>query len=339
MDETKDSHQKTIVVHSSTFHADDSLAVYFLHNTSEFEGAQVIRTRDQSIIDKADVVCDVGGVYNHELRRYDHHQLNFDVTFPDSLIPCASCGLVYIHFGREIITNILKRSGRDPGPYLELLYETMYKSFVKEVDGFDNGVSPYASSPYYRIETHISNRIQHLNPLWNDPNPDPDGQFQKAVSLIGNEFESFLLHYFDNNIPAISITEEAYNSRFDIDNSGQIICLKKACPFEKTLKDLEDKDEKEAVELKKVPPKKVFYAISPRDNTSWNCKAVKSGRGFELRKPFPCCGLRDQELSDACGIPGGIFVHKSGFLAVFSTKENALAFAKYSLNHETINNS
>ena len=72
---------KTICVHNATFHADDALSVFFLLNTKEFEGSTIYRTRDPELIANADAVADVGGVYDHEKRRYDHYLLTRD-SFP-----------------------------------------------------------------------------------------------------------------------------------------------------------------------------------------------------------------------------------------------------------------
>ena len=44
------------------------------------------------------------------------------------------------------------------------------------------------------------------------------------------------------------------------------------------------------------------------------------------------CGLRDEELSNACGIPECIFVHISGFLGINKTREGALQMAIQSLS-------
>lgn len=54
---------KTIATHSGTFHADESLAVYMLKQLDEFKDAQVVRTRDATVINQADIVVDVGGTY------------------------------------------------------------------------------------------------------------------------------------------------------------------------------------------------------------------------------------------------------------------------------------
>jgi uncharacterized UPF0160 family protein len=36
---------------------------------------ELIRTRDPQELEKCDVVVDVGGVYDHNTHRYDHHQV------------------------------------------------------------------------------------------------------------------------------------------------------------------------------------------------------------------------------------------------------------------------
>lgn len=310
MEQTK----KRIAVHDQTFHADDCLSVYFLHNTKEFENAEVIRTRDPEVLATCDAVCDTGGVYDHEKRRYDHHQPSFNEKFPGSDIPLASCGTCYLHFGKEIVTNILARYGRDIGEYVDFIYESMYHGFLKEVDANDNGISQYGPDvePLYFTHTGISARVAMLN---------TDGTFEEAVQLIGTEFEQMLLRTFDSTIPAIAVTKSSFEKRTEVDPSGKIVVMDESCGFERHLKHLEEETGCEPI----------LFVVSERSDGAWQIKAMSTGRGFELRKPLPFAGLRDQELSDACGIPGGVFVHRNAFLGGFKTKEAAIAFAKLAL--------
>ena len=64
-----------IVTHSSDFHTDDLFAVatilLALGDTKDFE---IIRSRDMSVIETGDYVVDVGGIYDPEKNRFDHHQ-------------------------------------------------------------------------------------------------------------------------------------------------------------------------------------------------------------------------------------------------------------------------
>ena len=55
---------KTIVTHSGTFHCDESLACFLLRQTNDFRGASILRTRDPQLVDEAEIVVDVGAVYD-----------------------------------------------------------------------------------------------------------------------------------------------------------------------------------------------------------------------------------------------------------------------------------
>lgn len=52
-----------------------------LKQLPEYENAKIIRTRDQKKLDECDMVVDVGSVFDHGRKRYDHHQRSFTETF------------------------------------------------------------------------------------------------------------------------------------------------------------------------------------------------------------------------------------------------------------------
>ncbi|MDQ6977568.1 MAG: MYG1 family protein, partial [Ghiorsea sp.] len=89
----------TIVTHNGNFHADDvfSIAV-FKHIFPSFE---LIRTRDLTLIAKADIVVDVGGEYDPETGRFDHHQRG-GAGERESGIPYSSFGLIWQQYGLEM---------------------------------------------------------------------------------------------------------------------------------------------------------------------------------------------------------------------------------------------
>ena len=68
---------KTIGTHDGKFHADEAFACSLLLMTKEFREATIKRTRDTELLDKMDIVVDVGGVYDPTRHRYDHHQVSF----------------------------------------------------------------------------------------------------------------------------------------------------------------------------------------------------------------------------------------------------------------------
>lgn len=304
-----------ICVHDGVFHADESFSVFLLKCLDEYATADVVRTRNAEIIDSCDIVCDVGGVYDHEKKRYDHHQTSFTERYPGSPIPMASAGLIYLHYGEQAIKNILIKNGRDPENHIDFIKAYMYENFVKEIDAIDNGVAMVPGvEPAYKIDTGISSRVARLVPK-NSTMEKMDEKFSDAVKLVGDDFEFMLLYCYDREVPGIEVTQKAYDSRFDVDPSGRIIVLEEDVRAKNHLKILEQGKEE------------VFFIVYPRPD-NWAVKVVET-TGFHQRCPLPknCAGLRDEELTQACGIPGGVFCHKSCFLGVFHTKEACIKFA------------
>lgn len=60
---------KKIGTHNGVFHCDEALACAILRSLPEFDKAEVVRTRDQKLLDTCDIVVDVGGVFDHEMKR------------------------------------------------------------------------------------------------------------------------------------------------------------------------------------------------------------------------------------------------------------------------------
>lgn len=71
-------------------------------------------------------------------------------------------------------------------------------------------------------------------------------------------------------------------------------------------------------ELQLTEPEKPVYIIYPDETGgNWRIQAVPiSPDSFISRKPLPepWRGVRDDALSQVTGVPGGIFVHASGFI-------------------------
>lgn len=57
----------------------------------------------------------------------------------------SSAGLIYAHYGKEVISNILNIDSSDSD--VLLLYEKMYEHFVESVDAIDNGIQQFDGNP------------------------------------------------------------------------------------------------------------------------------------------------------------------------------------------------
>uniref|UniRef100_A0A915E8P5 Uncharacterized protein n=1 Tax=Ditylenchus dipsaci TaxID=166011 RepID=A0A915E8P5_9BILA len=174
----------------------------------------VVRTRDPAILETCDVVLDVGGVYDHEKKRYDHHQRGFTETMNSVLgidfhTKLSSAGLVYAHYGKEVIANLLK----------------LYKNFVESVDAIDNGIQQFDGEPRYMLSSTLNSRISDLNPAWNDNTALPDNQFSKAMDVVKEEFEAKVNYLFNSWIPARELVVQA------IGNESRCILVGKFWPL------------------------------------------------------------------------------------------------------------
>ncbi|KAI0067691.1 metal-dependent protein hydrolase [Artomyces pyxidatus] len=323
--------RKVIGTHNGTFHCDEALAVFLLRLTATYRDADVKRSRDPKVLDTCDIVVDVGAVYDEAKQRFDHHQRGFEEVFGHGFVTkLSSAGLVYKHFGREIVANRFQLSLNDPK--VDTLWLKLYKEFIEAIDGIDNGVSQYPKDvdPKYRNRTDLSSRVGWLNPAWNEPfdAQTVDVLFEKASKLTGEEFLGRLGYYGGAWLPARDLVASGLNDRTNVDPSGRIILFEQFAPWKEHLFELE-------AESATPEAAKAFYVIYPDETGgNWRIQAVPvSPESFESRKALPEAwrGVRDDELSCVTGIEGGIFVHASGFIGGNKTKEGALAMAKKAL--------
>ncbi|KAE8626998.1 hypothetical protein XENTR_v10006830 [Xenopus tropicalis] len=292
--------------------------------------AEIVRTRDPQLLAQCDVVVDVGGEYDPSRHRYDHHQRSFCETmqslYPDKpwVTKLSSAGLVYAHFGSQILATLLGKEEEDP--IISVLYDKMYENFVEEIDAIDNGISQFDGDQRYSVTTTLSARVGHLNPRWNEPDQDTEAGFKKAMELAGSEFVSRLDFYHRSWLPARALVEEAIRKRIQVDESGEVIVLAQGgCPWKEHLFQLEKELGLE---------KQVKYVLYPDQSAKWRVQCVPTGPNTFLNRlslPEDWRGLRADDLSSVSGIPGCIFVHASGFIGGNETQVGALEMARKAL--------
>ncbi|CAI9093396.1 OLC1v1028894C2 [Oldenlandia corymbosa var. corymbosa] len=321
---------KRVGTHHGSFHCDEALGCFMIRLTNKFANADIVRTRDPQVLDTLDAVLDVGGVYDPSRDRYDHHQKGFEEVFGHGFnTKLSSAGLVYKHFGKEIIARELNVDEEHPD--VQRLFLAVYKSFMEAIDAIDNGINQYDTDlpARYVNNTHLSSRVGRLNLDWTDPEQSPEKEneaFGRAMALAGSEFMDSVRFHTRSWLPARSIVMDCLAERKAIDPSGEIMVLKRFCPWKLHLFELEE-------EMKIDPP--IKYVLYEDDRSKgWRVQAVAvSPDKFESRKALPAQwrGLRDDELSNLSGIPGGVFVHMSGFIGGNKTYDGALAMAKAAL--------
>jgi uncharacterized UPF0160 family protein len=242
----------------------------------------------------------------------------------------SASGLVYKHYGKEILTALHPTLATGPAEELEWTLDKLYRDFMEGLDANDNGIE-VADKVRYKELTTLPHRVARLNARWNEPagGPSEDERFEKASALCGAEFAEALEYIVNVELPARVLVEQALVGRFETHASGEVICLPHAgCPWKTHLYALE---KAHAVE-------KIVKFVLYKDSAGmWRVQAVTAeGTAFTnrlgLREPWR--GLRDAALVEASGIAGARFVHAGAFIGGNDTYEGALAMAVQTIEND-----
>src|ERR1035437_2907263 len=137
----------TIVTHNTKFHCNDVFAVAVM--SLVFSDLKIIRTRDENIVKSADIVVDVGGIYDVGKMRFDDHQEGA-AGVRENGIPYASFGLVWKEYGEKLSGSV---------EAAKLIEEKL----VLSIDALDSGVSlakPFFENiNYYEICDYIDSFV------------------------------------------------------------------------------------------------------------------------------------------------------------------------------------
>ena len=148
-----------MVTHSGRFHADDVFAIALLRMVPEWKAAKLIRTRDEEIIKKADLVVDVGGIYNPAQNRFDHHQTGGALNYENG-IPYSGLGLVWKQFGEQVCGS-------------KEVAQMITEKLVQQIDAMDCGLSIETPNIVGVAEYVMDDMTDAFNPSWKEKNYDP----------------------------------------------------------------------------------------------------------------------------------------------------------------------
>lgn len=252
----------------------------------------------------------------------------------ETSLPCSSLLPFRLrHFGQQILAAHLNLPATDA--HIPLLWNKLYDDFVEAIDGIDNGIQQFPDAkPLYKSRTDLSARVGYLNPRWNEKSDaaDSDRRFEKASKMAGEEFFDRVDYTYEAWLPARQIVEAALSRRVEAggDPQGRILVFDDYASWKDHLFTLE----KEPAFSAGGASDPILYVVYPDESGKWRVQAVpESPESFQSRKPLPeqWRGVRDEALSQVSGIPGGVFVHASGFIGGNSTRDGALQMAKKAL--------
>lgn len=289
----------TIVAHDGTFHTDDVFACATLSLVFKDREVEIVRSRDEMIINDADIVVDVGGMYDSAKGRFDHHQKG-GAGARDNGIPYASFGLVWKEYGAMLTQN------EESAKFID-------EQLVQGIDGADNGVLNKVSDNGVYCYTVID-IISALRPTWEE-SQNMDDAFMEAVNVASGILERMTAHT-KSYVNAQALLEKAYKEAID----KHIINIGKEYPG--------------WYEVMAGHPETLFV-IYQRSDGNWSAKATRDNpMDFAVRKAFPkaWAGLRDEELQEVSGVNDAIFCHNDRFIVVARTRAGVVALAEKAIS-------
>lgn len=288
---------KTIVTHSGTFHADDVFAVATLQLAYGIEEVRIVRTRDETVIATADIVVDVGGVYDVTTLRFDHHQIGAPVR--TNGIPFAAFGLVWQTYGEQVSGSVA-------------IAAEVERKIVLAVDADDSGIV-LADARNRDIPTfELDQVIRSFVPV-RSSDDNIDEAFMQAVEFARGLLTRLIVKK-TADVEMEKVVAETYDSAADKR------CLIFTVPVSSGIC---------------IDYPEVEVVVMPEDhteNTNWTVSTIRKERhSFEARSNFPESwrGLRGAELVAVSGITDAIFCHKAGFIFVVGSREGAIKAAEF----------
>jgi|GEM_PF-83318 len=306
---------RTAATHDHMFHADDVLAGALLRLV--FPDVVFVRTRDPQRWAEADAVFDVGGRYGVGLNDtgpetgtgphvYDHHQRGGPTR--DDGKPFASFGLLWREVGGDVCAALLPDAAPE---ILEKTCDAFECEFVRSVDDHDNtGHSDHAGA--VGVIQAIRLHGPATPPGEDTPAAAFDAAYESAVAF-GIQMIRRTLYKLQVRIETVPKVEAAVAAALE-QNADHLVF-----EFESGGAGLWS-----PVVHRLDPEGRLRWVTFDRGN-GWIVRNVRTARGTESLFPESWRGRENQAASAATGVPGTVFVHRSGFLAVHETRAGALA--------------
>lgn len=287
--------------HSGTFHADDILAAAALRLA--MPSVTILRTRVQEQLNAADILFDVGRIYDPAKCRFDHHQIEYKEARENG-VPYSSFGLVWRELG-EVLSGSIEAANR------------IDRSLVQGVDAVDCGVTLSKEILPVKLMS-ISALLGSFNPGWHDVTTDEaaDLAFEQAVTVAKIVIQNSI-----REAKGFEKAKAVVEAGTLLEN-GRLLMLDHGVPWKETV-------------LESAKYTQLLYVVYPDAKAKWHISCVPDKSGsFANRKSLPAswAGLDGEELDKVTGIKGCVFCHRARFVGGHTTKEGVLEMARQALS-------
>lgn len=310
---------KTIATHDGKFHADEVVAVAILQYLYRAMGhsVSIVRTRDPAIYNTANFRIDIGGVYNHHVGSFDHHQrqgAGFRQLVGIGEVPYASAGLIWKDFGIRFleklpIMNKLQKTDDPLSRPVNAIWEAVDRDFICPIDANDCGVI-FRQSPIPQV-------VGEMNPSWLETKGLREYEetnlrlkrFYDAIEFV----EEALINHISQQVSQYEAKRITSNV---IASDNPVLFFPEPVPWHNTILESSNDTAK--------------LVIIRRNAHRYDIQTIPTSKqGFSNRMPLPEAwgGLNGEELDKVTGVKGGIFCHRGLFIAAATSLEAAAAMA------------
>lgn len=297
---TVTTNTKTVVTHNGLFHADEGFGVAFLNLLLGSE-MRVDRTRNPQEIEDAYVALDVGGVYDNDGLRYDHHQREFTELHEGTSVKLAACGLIWRHFGTCLITKLHPELDIEQ---VQTLWQSVDETICRPVDMQDNGQCTFKTDGAEAQALTITMMVSSFNQQ-DIYSPAQDEAFLRVVEIL-KEYVLNFLRAGANKLQLLKEAEEAVKAQL----GSRVLVLNKFLPY------------REIVLKANAEEGGQFDLVTYPAKGQWNIQTVSvddTPENFYSQRvslPERLWGLTGPNASkESLGGSALVFCHKTGFLA------------------------
>ena len=307
-----------IATHSGKFHADDVWAAAVLNLM--FPGSELLRTRDPAVIARADFAVDVGGVWDPEKGRFDHHQKGFQGARASGVV-YASAGLVWKEYGPRCARLVAGEAGHAlSDTQATEIAHAIDADLVQYLDMSDTGAARNAPGSY-----GLSAVISGFNPGWLDEQAAGSAEaadalrmtrFRRAMEIATDILRNGVLY----RVGALLAVQQVRQSQ-RLDDGRLLFLENSALPW--------------ASIVRNEMPQVLFVISHSVAEQRYMLHTVPSAaESFDARKDLPqhWAGLQGEELAAATGVPDAVFCHNNLFIAACKSRDGVLKMARQALD-------
>jgi uncharacterized UPF0160 family protein len=270
--------------HDGTFHADEVTACALLLIYNLIDRDKIHRTRNTQDLETYAFVCDVGGQYCLESKRFDHHQVSYQGEL-------SSAGMVWRYLKEMQIVD-------------EPTYWFLHRSLISGVDAHDNGRGSLESGV-----CTFSQIISNFVPIHYDVSAqDQDLAFFEALH--------FVVGHIQRSLDRFAYIQQCRDVVREAMLEGkEYLSFAQPMPWLDAFFELGGEQHSAQFVIMPSGGRWKLRGIPPTSDD--RMKVRKS-------LPKKWAGLLEKDLKIASGISGAVFCHKGLFISVWETREDAL---------------